>query len=698
MLNDLILNLNKFAQKIAKRAELAAAAVLVAIVFMLILPLPIWLLDVLIAVNLCVAGLMVVVSMYMSGPNAFSTFPSVLLITTLFRLALEVATTRQILLEAYAGHIVEVFGNFVVGGNLVVGLVVFLILTVVQFIVITKGSERVSEVAARFTLDAMPGKQMSIDSDLRSGLLTADEAKHKRSELAKESQLHGAMDGAMKFVKGDSIAGIFIVAVNLIGGITIGVMQKGMSAGDAMKVYSILTIGDALIAQIPALLISLAAGMITTRVADESRTNEDGSKTNIGQDIVAELFGEPKALATASGIMLLFAVIPGMPTTVFLLLATCTGVAGAVGLFRPRAEKAKALQDKEKSNAKPQIVDLTTFSATRTFLVRLPAPMRDTPGANALVDAVRVMRNGIIENRGIPDLQIIDFEYVKSLPSNRVQFLMAEVPLIDVEIRSGWAAAIDSAERLTELGFNAVEDMLSGTRRRRTWVELKNEAELTEAGVVYEKWESVFASDVGVEMLRNCQMFIGVHEVQRFSRWAERCYPELGKELGRSVPLPRLAEVMQRLARESVSMRNARLILETILEWAGKERDPDVLADYVRLALKRQICFEVSRNGIIEVVMLSPELEDTLRESVRKTSRGSYLEVSIEIEQAILDQLGELVARAGTPAQPPVLVTAADIRRSVRNMVEEEFFSVPVFSFSELTQHAKIQPLGMIEV
>jgi type III secretion protein V len=634
----------------------------------------------------------------MSGPTAFSTFPAVLLITTLFRLALEVATTRQILLEAYAGHIVEVFGNFVVGGNLVVGMVVFLILTVVQFIVITKGSERVSEVSARFTLDAMPGKQMSIDSDLRSGLLTADEAKHKRAELAKESQLHGAMDGAMKFVKGDSIAGIFIVAVNLIGGITIGVMQKGMSAGDAMKIYSILTIGDALIAQIPALLISLAAGMITTRVADESRVNEDGSKTNIGQDIVSELFGEPKALATASGIMILFAVIPGMPTMVFLLLAVGTGTAGAVGLLRHKAEQAKAVKDKDKSNAKPQIVDLTTFSATRVFLVRLPAPMRDTPAATALIDAVRIMRNGIIENRGIPDLQIIDFEFVKTLPADRVQFLMAEVPLIDVEIRSGWAAAIDSPERLTELGFNAVEDTLAGTRRRRTWVELRNEAELTAAGVVYEKWESVFASDIGVEMLRNCQMFIGVHEVQRFSRWAERIYPELGKELGRSVPLPRLAEVMQRLAREGVSMRNARLILETILEWAGKERDPDVLADYVRLALKRQICFEVSRNGIIEVVMLSPELEDTLRESVRKTSRGSYLEVSMEIEQAILDQLGELVARAGTPAQPPVLVTAADIRRSVRNMVEEEFFSVPVFSFSELTQHAKIQPLGMIEV
>lgn len=254
----IVLFLNGIAAKVAKRAELLAAGLVIGIVFMLALPMPVWLLDILIACSLGASALIVIVAMYMPGPTAFSTFPAVLLLTTLFRLAISVSTTRLILLEADAGHIVETFGNFVVGGNLVVGLVIFLILTVVQFIVITKGSERVSEVSARFSLDAMPGKQMSIDSDLRAGILTAEEAKEKRAKLGQESQLHGAMDGAMKFVKGDAIAGICIVAINLVGGISIGIVQRGMEASQAMQVYSILTIGDALIAQIPALLISSA--------------------------------------------------------------------------------------------------------------------------------------------------------------------------------------------------------------------------------------------------------------------------------------------------------------------------------------------------------------------------------------------------------------------------------------------------------
>lgn len=697
LLISVVVTLNQFAEKAAKRAELFAAALVIAIVFMLVLPLPVWLLDILIAINLCAAGLMVVVSMYMPGPTAFSTFPAVLLLTTLFRLALEVATTRQILLEGEAGHIVETFGNFVVGGNLVVGLVVFLILTVVQFIVITKGSERVSEVAARFSLDAMPGKQMSIDSDLRAGILTAEEAKSKRAALGKESQLHGAMDGAMKFVKGDAIAGIFIVAVNLIGGISIGVLQRNMSAADAMRLYSVLSIGDALIAQIPALLISLAAGMITTRVTGDD-LKEGEKSSNIGQDIVKELFGEPKALLTAAVIMLLFGIIPGMPTFVFLILAVLLGVGGAIGLLRPFTERdAKRKADAiEQKNAR--IVDLTTFMATRPFIVRMPVELRNSPTSEATSNAVRIMRNGILEHKGIPDLQPIDFEFKSFMPKDRIHFMMSEVPLVDEEIRRGWAATTETLERLTEMGFTAVEDGLTGTRRRRIWVKLDKEAELKAAGIKYLPWEAVFAADIEVEMLRNCQMFVGVHEVQRFTRWADRRFPELGKELARSVTLPRLTEVIQRLAREGVSLRNARLLLETTLEWSQKERDPDVVADYVRLALKRQLCHEVARDGLIEVVLLSPELEDTLRSAMRQTSQGSYLDLDPETEQAILDRLGELSGTGGTPAAPPVLVTAADIRRSVRKLIEEEFFSVPVFAFSELTQHARVQPVGMIEL
>ena len=692
----LVLLLNKIAAKMAQRAELLAAALVIGIVFMLVLPMPLWLLDILIAFSLCAAGLIVVVAMYMPGPTAFSTFPAVLLLTTLFRLAISVSTTRLILLEAEAGHIVETFGNFVVGGNLVVGLVIFLILTVVQFIVITKGSERVSEVSARFSLDAMPGKQMSIDSDLRAGILTPEEAKAKRAHLGQESQLHGAMDGAMKFVKGDAIAGICIVAINLIGGISIGIVQRGMDAGEAMHVYSILSIGDALIAQIPALLISLGAGIITTRVSNDDK--EEGEQSNIGREIVGELFSEPKALLTAGGIMLLFGLIPGMPTMVFVGLAFGLAVAGVTGLLKPLAdaELAREAQEQEKKNA--GIVDLTNFSATTPFILRLPEALRSTPEAEIIRSAVRVMRNGMLERRGIPDLKPVEFEFSAAMPAGRAYFMMAEVPLVDDEIMIGWAATRESLERVQELGFQAFERNISGSRRRRVWVKLEDEARLAEAGVLCQRWENVFAADIEVEMLRNCQMFVGVNEVIRFTRWAERRYPELGKEVIKSVTLPRLTEVVQRLTREGVSLRNARLLLETTLDWAPKERDPDVIADYVRLAFKRQLCFEASREGLIEVILLSPELEDQLRNAMRQTSQGSYLDIDSEIEQLILDRLNELSTNVSTPITPPVLVTAADIRRSVRKLIEEEFFPVPVFAFSELTQHAKVKPVGMIEI
>ncbi|NRR30406.1 type III secretion system export apparatus subunit SctV [Oxalobacteraceae bacterium] len=691
----LVIRLNGWAARIARRAELFAAAVVIAIVLMLVLPMPAWLLDVLIAVNLCVAGLMVVVAMYMPGPTAFTTFPAVLLLSTLFRLAIEVATTRLILLEGYAGDIVETFGNFVVGGNLVVGLVVFLILTVVQFIVITKGSERVSEVAARFSLDAMPGKQMSIDSDLRAGLLSGEQARRKRAELGKESQLHGAMDGAMKFVKGDAIAGLCIVAVNLIGGISIGVIQRGMAAGDAAQLYSILTIGDALIAQIPALLISLAAGMITTRIAGDEPADGEAAP-NIGQTIVAELFAEPKALLTAAVIMLLFGAIPGMPLLVFGTLAAALAVAGALGLLKPRADAELQRQGEERDKRNAGLVDLTSFTATQAFVVRMPEALRGSPAGEAINGAVRIMRNALLERRGIPDLQPIEFEYHASVPSGRVHFLMAEVPLLDCEIRAGWAVTDEAPERLRELGFCPQQEDAGATRRRRVWLRLDQEQALKAAGVPYLPWAALFAADVEAEMLRNCQQFIGVHEVQRFVRWAERNIPELGKEIGKSLSLARLTEVVRRLAREGVSLRNARLLLEATLEWSPRERDPELVAEQVRLALRRQLCHEVARDGLIEVVMLSPELEDLLRGALRQTSQGSCLELEPDVERGILDGLAALAGSGGGRAALPVLLAAADIRRALRKLIEAEFFQVPVFAFAELSEHARVRAVGML--
>jgi type III secretion protein V len=703
----LVLQLNAFAEKASKHAEYVAASVVIGIVFMLVLPMPTWLLDILIAINLCASGLIVVVSMYMSGPTAFSTFPAVLLLTTLFRLAISVSTTRLILLEGDAGHIVETFGNFVVGGNIVVGLVVFLILTVVQFLVITKGSERVSEVTARFTLDAMPGKQMSIDSDLRANLITADEAKKKRSELNRESQLHGAMDGAMKFVKGDAIAGIFIVAVNLIGGITIGAMQRGMTAAEAVQQYSVLSIGDALIAQIPALLISLAAGMITTRVSDDEDEEEKakpGAKAvkkaakNIGQSMINQLFKEPKALITAGAIMLVFGLIPGMPWPAFLALAVGLGSAGGIGIWAPKI-MLKNMKDKADADAAiPKFEDASNFRSTRPMQLVLPKILEGTKKAETISIAVRTMRNRIMQGKGIPDLPLIDIIFDAELPDNTVQFRMVEVPLITSEIRLEWASTSESLEKIEDLQLEYFVENLEGSRRRRLWIKVGDEEILKEAGLAWEPWVEVFASDIETELLRNCQMFLGIQEATRFQRWADAFLPELGKELAKSVNLTRLAEVLQRLSREGVSLRNVRLILESLHTWSQKERDPDLILDHVRFALRRQLCHHMSRDGLIQVVLLSPEVEETLRSAIRSSTLGEYLELDQQYEQQLLDNLADLTGSYGTAKNTPVIVTTADIRRQMRKLIEDEFFSMPVFSFTELSQHYKVQPIGMLEV
>jgi type III secretion protein V len=706
-MDGLILALNRWAGMAAQRAEIVAAAFVVAIVFMLVLPMPIWLLDGLIAVNLCISGLIVVVSMYMAGPTAFSTFPAVLLLTTLFRLAISVSTTRLILLEGDAGHIVETFGNFVVGGNIVVGLVVFLILTVVQFIVITKGSERVSEVTARFTLDAMPGKQMSIDSDLRAGLITADVARAKRAELGRESQLHGAMDGAMKFVKGDAIAGIFIVLVNLVGGITIGVLMNGMDMATAGRTYSVLTIGDALIAQIPALLISLTAGLITTRVSsDEDHTKgddgEEAKQSNVGREIVQELTKQPKALLTAGGIMFVFAIVPGMPWPVFVALGLALLTGGFVAIRAPKvqaqaAANAEAAATAMRDAAPPRFVDAVTFRATRPMQLVLSNDLQNTADAERIQLAVRVMRNRVISQRGIPDFPALEVLYDAALLEKTVQFRVVEVPLVTARHRLGWGATTEPKERLESLGFDGTElAVVEGTRRHRCWVDLRHEAALRDAGVDWEPWETVFAHDVEAEMVRNCSMFLGIQEAARFQEYANRNLPELGKELARAVPLARLAEVLQRLARDGVSLRNVRLVLETALEWAQKERDSDLVCDHVRLALRRQLCHEVARDGLIRALLLTPELEQRMRESVRRSSAGEYLELDSDVEQSVLDQLGALCGTGGTGVQQPVLVTTADIRRQVRRLVEEEFFSLPVFAYTELSQHYRVQPVGVL--
>jgi type III secretion protein V len=705
---SLLGSITRLAAKAAKKIEIVAAFLIIAIVFMLILPLPIILVDILIAINISLSCLLVIISLYLEGPLAFSTFPAVLLLTTLFRLALEVATTRLILLNGDAGHIVEAFGNFVAGGNLVVGMVIFLILTVVQFLVITKGSERVAEVSARFTLDAMPGKQMSIDNDLRSNVINGDEARKRRNDLAKESQLFGAMDGAMKFVKGDSIAGLIIVVINLLGGVAIGVLQKGMPASAALQKYAILTIGDGLIAQIPSILISLTAGMIITRVSNSKSGGADDSN-NVGREIIQQVFGQPRSLYIASGTMLMFAAIPGMPTEVFIFLAC---ISASIAFLSNRIKRGDvpaentdntSSQREQPKDQHGQVVDVVkdakTFVPIREYVLAFnsgwsrPAPAH--PNIIHLINAIRTAKNQLVQDFGflMPKLHI---DFHPSIAQDKYVFQIYEVPILSGTIQFGRHLCLNNLSVLEALNvpFILIEDEPVGTTQ--IWVDDAHVPLLQETGIKTKSFENILTMRLFEQFLRTCKDFFGIEEMQRVSTGMDEVMPELSKELQRSIPIPKITEVFQRLSAERVSVRNVRLIYETLVEWGAKERDPIVLSEYVRMALRRQICHQFSQNGMINAFLITPETEEVIRSAIRQNSHGSFLALDPPIAKEFLDRVADVYREHIYDMIPPVILASQDIRRYVRKLIETDYFTIPVLSFSELSADMKVQPIGKI--
>lgn len=689
-------------QYIVKRNDLVLATLIVSIIFMMILPLPTWLVDALIATNMCLSATLLMVAMYLPNPLAFSSFPSVLLVTTLFRLAIGIATTRLILLNGDAGHIIYTFGNFVVGGNLVVGLVVFLILTIVQFVVITKGSERVAEVAARFSLDAMPGKQMSIDGDLRAGTIDMDEARRRRSIVEKESQLYGAMDGAMKFVKGDAIAGLIIVAVNLLGGVLIGVLQRGMTAAESVKVYSILTIGDGLISQIPALFVSICAGMIVTRV-----TNADGTASNVGSDIGAQLLAQPKALMIGAVVMLGFAVIPGMPTTTFLILSVVIGVVGYT-FFRgerrivdPKTGKVTTLPaisagpDKEKAD---KAADADAFAPTVPLLVDMQSGLEKAFSSKLLNDELVKIRRALFEDLGII-FPGISLRFNDTLPPENYSIMVAEIPVSQGRLRPNHLLVREATENLTALSIPFESDKKFLPNLPTIWTSAELKPALTNAGIAFLEPTQLLSYHIAMVLKKYAGEFIGIQETRALLTDMEVRFPELAKEVQRVMPIHKIAEILQRLVSEEVSIRNLRAVMEALIEWGQKEKDSVMLTEYVRVALKRHISFRHSSGqNILPAYLLAPAVEDTVRGAVRQTSGGSYLALDPGISRQLLENIKSTVGDLSRSMQKPVLLTSMDIRRYLRKMIEQDLYELPVLSYQELTQEINIQPLARVEL
>jgi len=669
-----------------ERADIVVTALVVAVVFAMLLPVPVWMLDLLIAVNLCASSFLLVVVLQVKHTTGLSAFPSLFLVTTLFRVALSVASTRQILLGGEAGHIIAAFGEIVVGGNLVVGLVIFLVLTVVQFIVITKGSERVAEVGARFSLDAMPGRQMAIDMERKAGGITQEEAKTQRDMLTEESQFFGAMDGTMKFAKGDSIVGIVIVLVNLIGGLAVGVLQRGMDAAEALQVYSILTVGDGLVAQIPALLMSMTAGLLVTRVSKPG-----GAGGNIGKHLSEQLLGQPKAWVTASGAMVTFGLLPGMPLPAFVCLA---GGSAAVGLMAMLKSMRKSEEAERK--AATEVAAEGEFDVIRAFVVRVSDRV-DPALARQAINLCRTSRNELLLKIGLMMPTVHGEEGVK-LEDVDVEFCHGEVRTFGLKLNDdlrtfSWLQDDGSSFGLPPEQVEARGGVAGSTR---LWMTPQQIEALSPAPTdVQDCWQRLRSLSDEV-MLRNGPSYFGIEECQRIVNWTSQRMPEVAKELERALPMSRMAEVFRRLLSERVSIRNLPVILNALIDWGPRERDAAILTECIRAAVQREICESQSVNRELRALMLDSELESTVRGSIRQTAYGDFLALDAQTTDNIVDELSRAYLAAVDNRHPTVMVCAQDIRAHVRKLLAERIPEMSVIGMSELPPDYRVNVLSVV--
>ncbi len=687
---------------ISGSSDLVLATLIIGIIMMLIFPVSPHVIDVLIAINLAVSVCLLFVALYIQKAVHLSMFPSLLLITTLYRLGVNISSTRQILLNHNAGQIIFAFGNFVVGGNYVVGGVVFLIITIVQFIVVTKGAERVAEVAARFTLDAMPGKQMSIDADLRSGIIDQQQARELRLGLTKESQLYGAMDGAMKFVKGDAIAGIVIVIINVIGGLIIGVTMHGMSLGQSARIYALLSIGDGLVSQIPALMIAITAGIVTTRVSSEKKDS------HLGKEISEQLLRQPKALMISGSVLFLMAAIPGFPAWPFLLLSPAVGVTGYV--FWKNSKKAMA---KAAAGISAMDTDVPGHAvaggSAEDYALTLPVVLevgtaislsirKDKQGMTFIDQMIPKMRHALYQDLGVRFPGVHVRTESPTLEPNEYAIHLNEVPILRGKLILKHLLTNETEETLRRYNLPFITS--KGTLGMPSlWVDEKYQEILQRAGIRYWTGLEVMILHLSKFYRQYASEFIGIQEVRAILEFIEKSFPDLIKEVTRLVPLQKLTEILRRLVQEQVSIKDLRTILEALSEWAQTEKDTVLLTEYVRSSLRRFISYKYSQGqSVLSVYLLDPEIEDMVRGAIKQTSAGSYLALDPDSVQMILHAMRNTIAPPPPSAQPPVLLTAIDVRRFVRKLIEGEFPEMSVISYQEIVPEIRIQPLGRVQL
>lgn len=665
----------------------------VLIIVMLVIPLPPLLLDILIMVNITLALVVLLTAMNMTEPLQLSVFPSLLLILTLYRLGLNVSTTRSILSEGEAGNVVDTFGNFVIGGNALVGFVVFLILIIIQFLVITKGSERVSEVAARFTLDAMPGKQMAIDADLNAGLISEKNATERRDKIQREADFYGAMDGASKFVKGDAIAGIIITIINILFGIVIGMVQMELTLNESVNTFMILTVGDGLVSQIPALMISTATGIIVTRAASDG---------NLGSDITAQLFAFPKMLYVAAGTIFFLGIATPLNDLLTIPIAALLGFGGYMlsRVKEPDHDELEALEEMietDEMKSPESVVNLLNVDPIEFEFGYGLIPLADTNQGGDLLDRVVMIRRQLAIELGIvipvvrirDNIQLQPNEYRLKIKGNEVA--RGEL-LLDHYLAMSPGIEDDAVE-----GIDTIEPSF-GLPAKWITEDVKERAEMFGYTVVDPP--SVVSTHITELLKTNAHELLGRQETKQLVDHIKESYPILVEEVTPNpLSIGDVQKVLGKLLREKVSIRNLPIIFETLADFGKMTTDTDILTEYVRQALARQITSQlVSEGDVLKVVTLSGRVEKAIAEGVQQTEHGNYLSLDPNVSQDIIQAVASQVEQLSLQELQSIILCSPAVRMYVKQLIERYLPNVPVLSYNELEANVEVQSVGVVNI
>jgi flagellar biosynthesis protein FlhA len=678
------------------KGELFVALGVIVTLLVMIFPLPRTLLDLLLSFNLTFSLMVLLLSLYTIKPIEFFIFPSLLLVTTLFRLSLSVASTRLILLHGgegleAAGVVIRSFGSFVVGGNFVVGGVIFTILVIINFIVIIKGSTRIAEVAARFTLDAMPGKQMSIDADLNSGYIDDQEARRRRANLARESEFYGAMDGASKFVRGEAMAGLLIMVINILGGLIIGLAQHGLSLAEAAQTFTLLTIGEGLVNQIPALFVSTAAGLVVSKAASEA---------SLGEEYAAQFVLKPQAMSVAAGIICLVGLVPGLPHLPFLILA---GVTGSLSYLAWKVRHREAREADRQQAAAPRRKEedpLDHLPALDLLEVQIGyglIPLVDEAQDGELLERVRALRRQFAQEMGvvIPPIHIRDNLQFKP---GGYGILIKGVEVARGEIMVGCYLALSPGDTLRQIeGIPTREPTFN---LPAMWINASRKEEAQHLGYTVVNPASVIITHLAELIRSHCDELLGRQEVQRLLDRLAKTHPKVVEELVPGLlPLGVIQKVLQNLVRERVSIRDFLTIMETLADYGAFTKDPDVLTEYVRQRLGRALTQALeSPERRLLVFTLDPGIEDLIKDSLQRSDYGVYLAINPEVAEAILKSLREATERAAKQNLPPVVVCSPTVRRHLARLVDRHLPNLRVLSHGELVTDGTIQSLGVVSL